>query len=66
MNKEQILRNLDYIAGGIFIVKKMCENDKDYKNWVEICDEWEDIIFDIIDLIKEDYEECQKPLTNLQ
>lgn len=61
-NKEQILRNLEYISGGITAIKCMVDTTS---NWACLCEEWNDSIWNTIGLIEEDYEKCQKPLKSL-
>ena len=65
-NKEQILCNLEYLGGGMTALKCMCGKKENNAPYYELMEEWNEIIYDTIGLIKEDYEICQKPLTNLQ
>lgn len=56
MDKLQIARNLEYVAGGINTVKRMCTQEKD-KYFASILSKWEGLIFDTLDMIiKEDNE----------
>ena len=66
-NKEQILRNLEYIGGGMTTFKTLCSNREKSCNvpYYNLMEEWMDTICDTIKLIEEDYEECQKPLKSL-
>ena len=64
-NKEQILRNLEYVGGGLNTLKMLMDNGKN-ENYIELFEEWYNLIFDTVDLIKEDYEGCQEPLKSLQ
>lgn len=56
MDKLQIARNLEYVAGGIDTVKHMCTQEKD-KYFASILSNWEEWIFDALDMIMEDDEE---------
>ena len=64
-NKEKIIRDLEYISGGITAFKCVCQTGRDDR-FYRLIDEWQDTIYSIMDMIEEDYEVCQKPLTNLQ
>ena len=57
MDKLQIARNLEYVAGGIDTVKRMCTQEKD-KYFASILSEWEEWIFDALDMIMEDDEDA--------
>lgn len=57
MDKLQIARNLEYVAGGIDTVKRMCTQEKD-KYFASILSNWEEWIFDALDLILEDEEDA--------
>ena len=65
-NKERILRNLEYLGGGMTAFKTMCGNKENNAAYYDLMEEWLETIYDIIGLIEEDYEECQKPLKSLQ
>lgn len=60
MDKLQIVRNLEYVAGGINTVKRMCTQEKD-KYFASILSEWEEWIFDALDMIMEDDEDATYP-----
>jgi len=64
-NKEEIMRNLEYLAGGMFVFKIMCGNKENNAPYYNLMEEWSDIIFNTMELIGEDYVECQKPLKSL-
>ena len=53
-NKERIMRDLEYISGGITAFKAICQKDKDDR-FFRLIDDWQDIIYHIIDMIEEDY-----------
>ena len=57
MNKLQIARNLEYVAGGINTIKRMCTQEKD-KYFASILSDWEEWIFDALDLVLEDDEDA--------
>ena len=62
MDKVSVLRNLEYLDGGMSaIYNLMKEKDDRFKLLVE---EWRDIIYSIIDEIEED-ESCQEQSKNL-
>ena len=60
-NREQILRNLEYLGGGVDMIKTMCNKNS---AWVALANEWCNIISNTITLIEEDYQVCQGPLKN--
>ena len=62
-NKEKILRDLEFIGGGIRALKAYTDRDK-YPLPYQLYDEWNDIIYSVIDAVEEDYERCQERLTN--
>lgn len=67
MNKEKILRDLEFVNGGIATLKATFEiNTEKHQPYCDLCDEWQDVIYSVIDMIEEDYDECQAPLKNLQ
>lgn len=67
MNKEKILRDLEYVNGGITTLKATFEiNAEKHHPYYNLCDEWQDVICNVIDMIEEDYDECQVPLKNLR
>lgn len=59
-NKERILRDLEYISGGISTLKTLSTNKKDCATTYNLFDEWQDIICSIIDMIEEDYDNASK------
>ena len=62
MNKTSILRNLEFLDGGMTAIYNItAEKDNGVKLLI---DEWRDIIYSIIDEIEED-EPCQEQSKNL-
>ena len=55
MNKERILRDIEYINGGMTAFKALCKQDGDKFSPYKMFDEWQDILCSIIDMIEEDY-----------
>lgn len=57
-NKERILRNLEYISGGITALKTLYKaaNSPVSASYYELCNNWQDILFETIDMIEEDNE----------
>ena len=55
-NKERILRDIEYINGGITALKTLFNNEGKHAPYYQLMDEWQDIICSVIDLIEEDYE----------
>ena len=52
MDKVRILRDLEYLNGGIVVMKRLSDNNKEeYKPMKDMFDEWNDIIYNIIDQI---------------
>lgn len=66
-NKEKIIRNLEYICGGIAAIKCIFNTD-DKRNAAiyQLLDDWEENLYETMELIEEDYEVCQRPLKSLQ
>ena len=59
-NREKILRDIEYINGGISAFKSMCDNDnKKHERFYHTLDEWQDILWNIIDMIEEDDENAE-------
>lgn len=56
-NREQILRNLEYINGGITAFKQLCLDSKNHQGTIDMIEEWQDAICNTIDLVEEDYHE---------
>ena len=61
-NKEQILRNLEYISGGITAFKAICAEDERHPHTCEMIEDWQDTIYCTIDMIEEDY--CENAENN--
>ena len=60
MNKQRILRDIEYINGGITTLKMLCKTDEKsqvYAAYYQLFDEWQDILCSMIDDIEED-ERC--------
>ena len=56
-NKERILRDIEYINGGITTFKAMYKQaGEKFDPCYTVLDEWQDTLFSIIDMIEEDYE----------
>ena len=55
-NKERILRNLEYIEGGITALKTLCNaaNSPVGESYYDLLNVWEDILCETIDIIEED------------
>lgn len=64
MNKETILRNLEYVTGGLNTLKTLCNNEEKNASYYELFDEWFTILNDIMESLGEDYVICQKLLKN--
>lgn len=57
MNKGRILRDIEYINGGITTLKMLCKTDEKssiYAAYYQLFDEWQDILCSMIDDIEED------------
>lgn len=60
MNKERILRDIEYVNGGITAIKALFESNKERNApFYMVFDEWQDILCSIIDMIEEDYEDAK-------
>ena len=57
-NKEKIMRDLEYISGGITAFKSICQTNRDDR-FYRLIDEWQDTIYSIIDMVEEDYENAK-------
>lgn len=55
-DKQTILRDLEYVIGGITALKTMykAQDEKKFTPFYELCDEWQDILCSVIDLVEED------------
>ena len=62
-NRERIMRDLEYLSGGITAIKSVCNEERDAR-FYRLLGEWQDTIYSIIDMIEEDYEECQEHSKN--
>lgn len=58
-NRERILRDIEYISGGITALKTLCNNEEKYASNYRLLDEWHDILYNIIDMIEEDYNDAK-------
>lgn len=58
-HREAILRDLEYISGGITAVKTLCSNQEKNSNYYQLFDEWQDILCSIIDMIEGDYKNAE-------
>lgn len=47
MNKEQVLRDLEYLGGGMDAMAKMC-NSKANAPLYELMTEWREIVYNIV------------------
>ena len=57
MDRVRILRDLEYLSGGLTVIKSLCK-DKD-ENFRQLVDDWEDIIYSVIDEIEEEYKNAK-------
>lgn len=60
-NKEQILRDLEFISGGFSTFKALCKSKETPINTIyyDLFDGWHDTLFEIMDLIEEEEENAQ-------
>ena len=58
-NKERIMRNLEYISGGMVAMKIACGNRECNKIYYQLMDNWYETIWDTINLIEEDYKNAE-------
>lgn len=56
MDKLQIARNLEYVAGGMDALRRVCAGGKGNEPFIKMLDEWREWIFDALDLVLEDKE----------
>ena len=65
MNKVSILRELEYISGGMTAFKTLCdkENSKSQERLYKLLNTWIDVIYNIIDQIdrEEKTNDAEKP-----
>ena len=59
-NKERIIRNLEYIEGGITALKTLCNaaNSPVGASYYKLFSEWQDILCETLDMIEEDNEDA--------
>ena len=57
-NKERILRNLEYLEGGITALKTLCNatNSPVGASYYDLFSDWQDILCETVDMIEEDNE----------
>lgn len=56
-NREKILRDLEYVSGGITTFKALCkQGGEKFDPYHAVFDEWQDTLCSIIDMVEEDYE----------
>lgn len=57
-NKERILRNLEYLEGGITALKTLCDaaNSSVGASYYDLFSDWQDILCETLDMIEEDNE----------
>ena len=55
-NKEKILRDLEYINGGLSVYKAVTNTRTEHAEQYQLFDEWQDTIYNIMDMVEEDYE----------
>ena len=53
MNKESVLRDLDYIYGGMAALRTLCQRDSN-KEWYNLMEDWCDVISNVIAEIEDD------------
>lgn len=55
-NKERILRNLEYLEGGITALKTLCDaaNSPVGESYYKLLSEWQDILYEALVMIEED------------
>lgn len=60
-NKEQILRNLEYISGGFSVIQALCkaENTSINAAYYDLFEDWHDTLFEVMDLIEEEEEDAK-------
>lgn len=59
-NKERILRDIEYVNGGMTAFKALCKQSGDkFTPYYVVFDEWQDILCSIIDMIEEDYDNAK-------
>ena len=60
-NKEQIMRNLEYISGGFSVIKALYKAEDTSINaaYYNLFDGWHDTLFEVMDLIEEEEEDAQ-------
>ena len=60
MDKVKILRDLEYVSGGLTALKHIFSSDKENAPYYELFQDWNDIIYNVIDQIaKERIENAQ-------
>lgn len=58
-NKERVLRDIEYVNGGITTLKTLCNNEEKNAAYYALFNEWQDILCSIIDMIEEDCEDAK-------
>lgn len=61
MNRERILRDLEYVCGGMTTLREMCDKEnKSQKRYYDLLDDWIDVLYNVIGAIGEDEYDASK------
>lgn len=61
MNRERILRDLEYVGGGMTALREMCDKEnKSQKRYYDLLDDWIDVLYNVISAIGEDEDYASK------
>lgn len=59
MNRTKILRDLEYISGGLVTLKTLCNReDKNQGRYYDLIEDWNDILYNIIDQIAKENDDA--------
>ena len=61
MNRERVLRDLEYVGGGMTALREMCDKEsKSQKRYYDLLDDWIDVLYNVIGAIEEDGKDAPK------
>lgn len=50
--KEAVLRDLEYVCGGLDALRVLIENNDDGRKYRQLFDDWKDILYNVVNLVE--------------
>ena len=58
MNRTKILRDLEYISGGMVTLKMLCNREERYQaRYFDLLEDWTNILYNVIDQLAKEEED---------